>query len=837
MSPAVRNFAAEGADKPKKKDPTVSGFMIGDGNEAAAYVSYAFSDNAFIYPITPSSAMGEHADEWMSQGRKNAWGQQVRVVEMQSEAGAAGAVHGSCAAGALTTTYTASQGLLLMIPNMYKIAGEKLPCVFHVAARALAGQALSIFGDHSDVMAIRQTGWAMLSSHSVQECHDLAVISHLSTLKSSIPFVHFFDGFRTSHEVAKINKLGYKELSEMIPHDKVHAFRQRALNPNHPHMRGTSQGPDVFFQMLELSNPDYAAIPEIVTKTMQEFEKKTGRAYKLFDYFGAKDAENVVVMMGGASQTVEEVIANHPGEKIGVLKCRLYRPWSEKHFFESLPPTTKRIAVLDRTKEFGSLGEPLYLDVAACIQKSEKFKSNVVLVGGRYGLGSKEFTPAMARAVFDNLKSASPKTNFTVGINDDVSHLSLPVDPHYNLEKVKGSVECMFYGLGADGTVGANKDAIKIIGDNTDKYVQAYFAYDAKKSGGVTVSHLRFGPSSIKSNYLVQTADYIGCHNAGYVFKYNMLKYLRPGGTFLLNSPWSSVEEMDRNLPGSLKRAIAEKNVQFFNIDAHSVAQKLGLGSRINMLCQAAFFKLSEVLPYEKSVALLKESIVKTYSKKGATVVKQNHDAVDQAISNLSQIKYDAAKWKNAPLEERAAEIKDAYFNQLMQPMLALEGDDLPVSAFKLQDGGVVPLGTAAYEKRGIATSVPVWNSTKCTQCNICSTVCPHAAIRPFLFSDEEVANAPHAMTTLKAKGNAEMSAYKFRIQVSPMDCTGCEVCVLSCPDDALSLKPLYDVKDTEQDLFNFATKVPNRGRIFIMKLFFFASLNFTYIYLKYVLK
>jgi pyruvate-ferredoxin/flavodoxin oxidoreductase len=635
--------------------------------------------------------MGELADEWMAAGRKNVFGQSVRCVEMQSEAGAAGAVHGSCAAGALTSTYTASQGLLLMIPNMYKIAGERLPCVFHVAARALAGQALSIFGDHSDVMSIRATGWALLSSHSVQEAHDMAVVSHIAALESSIPFVHFFDGFRTSHEIAKIDKMSYDELSTMIPQDKLATFRSRALNPNHPHMRGTSQGPDIFFQMLELTNNEYTALPDVVEKVMKDFEKRTGRAYKLFDFYGAKDAENVIVIMGGGSQTVEEVIANHPGEKIGVLKCRLYRPWSEKHFFAELPKTTKRIAVLDRTKESGSFGEPLFLDVAACLQKSENSK-NIEIFGGRYGLGSKDFTPGMVRAVYDNLLAPKPKTNFTVGIIDDVSHTSLTVNENYSL-KTPGVVECMFWGLGADGTVGANKDAIKIIGENTDKYVQAYFAYDAKKSGGVTTSHLRFGPSPIKSNYLVKEADYVGCHNAGYVFKYDMLKSMKPGGIFLLNSPWNTAEAMDKNLPGSVKRAIAEKDVKFYNIDAHSLAVKLGLGKHINMLCQAAFFKLSEVLPYEQSVSLLKDSIVKTYSRKGEAVVRKNHNAVDNAISGLSEIKYDAAKWKTAALEARPPANPDPYISQIMMPVLALEGDNLPVSTFKLQEAGRVPLG------------------------------------------------------------------------------------------------------------------------------------------------
>jgi len=814
-SPSVRGIQSSDANLSKieaqKLSSTMSGMAIVDGNEAAVYVAYALSDNAFIYPITPSSTMGELADEWMSQGRKNSFGQVVKVIEMQSEAGAAGAVHGSAAAGALTSTYTASQGLLLMIPNMYKIAGEEIPCVFHVAARALAGQALSIFGDHSDVMAVRQTGWALLSSHSVQESHDMAVIAHIASLKSSIPFLHFFDGFRLSHEIAKIRKLGYDDLREMLPMDKLAEYRSKALNPNHPHMRGTSQGPDVFFQMLELANSNYANLPGVVEQVMQDFEKKTGRPYKLFDYYGAKDAENVIVMMGGGSQTVEEVIAGSPGEKIGLLKRRLYRPWSSKHFFDSLPSTVNRIAVLDRTKEAGSLGEPLFLDVTTCIQQNPTYK-HVTVIGGRYGLGSKDFTPPMAKAVFDNLASHTPINSFTVGIHDDVTFKSLKIPENYTLND-NGTVQCLFYGFGSDGTVGANKDAIKMIGKNTEKFVQGYFAFDAKKSGGVTTSHLRFGPNPIKSNYLVTTADFVGCHNAGYVFKYDMLKYIKPGGTFLLNSPWTTSELMEKNLPGSLKRAIASKNIKFYNIDAHGLALKLGLGKRINMFCQAAFFKLSGVLPFEQSVQLLKEFITKTYSKKGQSVVEKNHAAVDQAIGALTAIEYNAAKWAVATLESRIT-ANDPYVSQLMEPMLRLEGDNIPVSAMKIQQGGRIPMGTAAYEKRGIADFVPTWNASNCTQCNICSIVCPHAAIRPFLLSDEEVAASPHPLTTLKAKGNPDMSSHRYRVQVSPMDCTGCEVCVLSCPDDALSLTPLDTVKEVEADQFDYCIKQPTKEHL-----------------------
>lgn len=766
------------------------------------------SDAAFIYPITPSSNMGELVDQWSSQGRKNVFGQELIVRVMESEAGAAGAVHGSLAVGALTTTFTASQGLLLMIPNMYKIAGELMPTVFHVAARAVAGQALSIFGDHSDVMAVRQTGFALLSSHSVQEVMDLALVAHLATLESSVPFVHFFDGFRLSHEVSKIDVISYETMAKLINIDCIQHHRDRALNPLHPHLRGTSQAPDVFFQQVEASNKYYLNVPDIVENVMRRVEAVTGRSYHLFDYVGASDADRVIVVMGAGSPVVEEAVnyMNQHGEKVGVVKVRLYRPWSRKHFLDIMPKTVKRICVLDRTKESGSMGEPLYLDVAASLQSIGDMR---LVVGGRFGLGSKDFTPGMAKAVFDNLKLESPKRGFTVGIEDDVTMTSLAVTTEID-SVPEGTKQCMFYGMGSDGTVGANKNAIKIIGDNTDLFVQGYFAYDAHKSGGVTVSHLRFGPKPITAQYLIQRADYIACHNPGYVNKYQMLTRIKDGGTFVLNSTMTPAE-MEAGLPGSLKRMIAQRHVKFYNVNAVKVAEETGMGKRINNIMQAAFFKLSGVIPFEQAMILFKTAIKKTYGEKGDEVVKMNWLSVDKAIENLQEIHYPAS-WAEAPLESvKVIPNATEFVKKILGPVTSLEGDSLPVSIF--EPGGCLPLGTTKFEKRGIAIKIPIWNKDNCTQCNYCSIVCPHAAIRPFVLSEAEAEKAPFA--TVKSKSGAEAAGMRFRIQVSPWDCTGCEICAITCPDDALHMEAISDHSNEEEKNWDYAIIVPNRGQLF----------------------
>ena len=761
--------------------------MTVDGNTAVSHVAYAFSEVAAIYPITPSSPMAEVADDWAAHDRKNLFGQTVRIAEMQSEAGAAGAVHGSLKAGALTTTFTASQGLLLMIPNMYKIAGELLPCVFHVSARALAYHALSIFGDHSDVMACRQTGFAMLASNSVQEAEDMALVAHVATLKSSVPFLHFFDGFRTSHEIQKIDEIAYEDMAKLLPTEKVAEFRARALNPDHPTLGGTAQSPDIYFQGREAGNKYYNAVPAIVEEVMDEVGKITGRPHKPFDYVGAPDAEYVIVAMGSGCDVATEAInkLNEMGEKVGLVSVHLYRPFCTKRFVDAIPATCKRIAVLDRTKESGSLGEPLYLDVCtALVEEGRKIE----VVGGRYGLGSKEFTPTHVKAVFDNLKLDAPKNHFTVGIVDDVTNTSLPTGEIFNAAPA-GAISCKFYGLGSDGTVGANKNSIKIIGDHTDMYAQAYFAYDSKKSGGLTVSHLRFGKTPIQSPYQIDAADFTACHNPAYVTQYDMLSTLKDGGTFLLNCQWSD-EELDANLPASMKQQLAKKHIKFYAIDAIDLAAKVGMGNRINTIMQAAFFKLADIIPYEKADEYMKAYAKKSYGKKGDAIVKMNWDAIDVAISGLKEVKVPEA-WLNAttgaePVKVEATE----YFNTVVSPILAQEGDKLPVSAFSVD--GSVPTGTTKFEKRGIAVAVPKWNPDACVQCGNCAIVCPHAAIRPYLVSEEEMKNAPETFATKPAMG-PKFKGYQYRMQVSPLDCTGCENCVGVCPakEKALVMKPL----------------------------------------------
>ena len=758
--------------------------MTIDGNTAVSHIAYAFSDVAAIYPITPSSNMAEAVDEWASNGRKNLFGQQVSVCEMQSEAGAAGAVHGSLATGALTSTFTASQGLLLMIPNMYKIAGELLPSVFHVSARAIAAHALSIFGDHQDVMACRQTGFAMMASASVQEAMDLALVSHLATLKASVPFLHFFDGFRTSHEVQKIDGVDYDEIASITPFDKISEFRARALNPEHPQQAGTAQNPDIYFQNREAANKFYLATPQIVEGVMRQVEKLTGRAYNLFDYVGAPDAEYVTIAMGSSCDAIEETVNKlvSMGEKVGLVKVRLYRPFSVQHFVNAIPASCKRISVLDRTKEAGSLGEPLYLDVVTALAEAGR---KIDVIGGRYGLGSKEFTPTTVKAVYDNVMSAKPMNHFTVGIVDDVTNTSLAIGPQFNAAP-EGTISCKFYGLGADGTVGANKNSIKIIGDHTDQYAQAYFAYDSKKSGGFTVSHLRFGKNRIQSPYLVDLADFLACHNPSYVTRYNILGSLREGGVFLLNSPWSAAE-METQLPASMKRALATKKARFFNVDAIGLAAKVGMGRRINTIMQAAFFKLTDIIPYADAEKYMKDAVQATYGNKGEKVVNSNFAAIDGAIAGLEEIPVPAA-WANATTGAEPVHVPATdYYRDIVQPILAQEGDKLPVSAF--DPAGIVPVGTSQFEKRGIAVEIPEWLPENCIQCNQCALVCPHGVLRPYLLDGNE--KTPEGFVTKPATGK-EFAGKQYRLQISPLDCTGCGCCAQVCPSKkkALEMKP-----------------------------------------------
>jgi pyruvate-ferredoxin/flavodoxin oxidoreductase len=759
-----------------------------DGNTAAAHVSYAFTDVAGIYPITPSSPMAEHLDEWAAQGMKNIFGQEVKVVEMQSEAGAAGTVHGSLAAGALTTTFTASQGLLLMIPNMYKIAGELLPGVLHVSARAVASHALSIFGDHSDVMACRQTGFALLATSNVQEVMDLAGVAHLSAIKGRVPFLHFFDGFRTSHEVQKIEVIDYADFAKLVDMDAVKKFRNNALNPEHPVLRGTAQNPDIFFQAREASNKFYDAIPGIVENYMGEIGKLTGRNYGLFDYYGAPDADRVIIAMGSVCDTIEETIdyLTKKGEKVGVVKVHLYRPFSAKHFLAAVPKTAKKIAVLDRTKEPGALGEPLYQDICTIYFEKEE---HPLIVAGRYGLGSKDTTPAQMIAIYDNLKAETPKNHFTVGIVDDVTFTSLPLKGEIDTAP-EGTISCKFWGLGSDGTVGANKNSIKIIGDHTDMYAQAYFAYDSKKSGGITISHLRFGKKPIRSPYLINKANFVACHNPSYVDKYDMVSDLKDGGTFLLNCSWS-VEELGQRLPAKMKRFFATHGIKFYTIDGFNIGKQIGLGNRINMIMQAAFFKLAKVIPNDDAIKYMKDAILKTYGKKGENVVNMNYLAVDKGIEMSNEVIV-PAEWASA--KDVAVDDRDVpdFIKNVLEPINRQEGDKLPVSTFAGIEDGTFPQGTAKYEKRGIAVEVPEWQSDKCIQCNQCSYVCPHAVIRPFLLSKDEIKNAPAGYVTKKAIGKG-LENYGFKMQISALDCTGCGNCAEVCPakEKALIMKPI----------------------------------------------
>ncbi len=775
-----------------------------DGNTAAAYVSYAFTEVAGIFPITPSSPMAEITDEWSANGLKNIFGQTVKLAELQSEAGAAGTVHGSLSAGALTTTYTASQGLLLMIPNMYKMAGELLPGVIHVSARTIASHALSIFGDHSDVMAARQTGYAMLCSNSVQEIADLAAVAHLAAISGRIPFVHFFDGFRTSHEIQKVECLEYSDFAELCDFDAVNKFRRNALNPEHPVTRGTAQNDDIWFQAREASNTVYDQLPEVVEEYMNKINAKTGRNYKLFNYYGAPDADRVIIAMGSGCEAIEETIdyLNAKGEKVGLLKVRLFRPFSLKHFFNEIPETVKKIAVLDRTKEPGSLGEPLYQDICTAFIENENAPK---IVAGRYGLSSKDFTPAQVVAVYENLKLDAPKNHFTVGIVDDVTNLSLEVGAEFNPVE-DGTISCKFWGLGADGTVGANKNSIKIIGDNTDLYAQAYFAYDSKKSGGVTQSHLRFGKNPIRSTYLVKTADFVACHNPTYVDQYDMLSELREGGTFLLNCPWDA-NEIEKHLPADMLKLLVEKKVNFYTIDATKIANEIGLGNRTNTVLQSAFFKLADVIPYADAVEHMKGAISKTFRKKGEEIINMNHAAVDRGADALVKVEI-KQEWANATAKEKAKLFADnpneksQYVTSILDPVNAKKGDFLPVSAFMDYVDGTAVQGSAAFEKRNIAINVPCWDKDNCIQCNQCAVVCPHATIRPFLATEEEMKNAPAGFETKKGmKGYEDL---QYRIQIDVADCTGCGACAVQCPakEKALHMKPTHTQYDQMENWY-----------------------------------
>ncbi len=763
-------------------------FVTCDGNYAAAYIAYMFSEVAAIYPITPSSTMAEYIDEWAAFGKKNIFGEIVKVAEMQSEGGASGAVHGSLQSGALTSTFTASQGLLLMIPNMYKIAGELLPAVFHVSARSLAAQALSIFGDHSDVMSTRQTGFAMLATGSVQQIMDLAGIAHLAAIKSRIPFLHFFDGFRTSHEIQKVEYPSMDQLSSMLDMKALQAFRDNALNPEHPVTRGTAQNPDIYFQSREAANVFYESLPDLVEEYMQEITKITGREYHPFTYYGAKDAENIIIAMGSITETIMEVIDMlvEKGEKVGLISVHLYRPFSGKYFFKVLPKTVKRITVLDRTKEPGANGEPLYFDIRDLFYGHEKAP---MVIGGRYGLSSKDTTPAMMLSVFDNLKMKEPKNRFTVGIVDDVSFLSLPLLPEISVVK-KGTYEAKFYGLGSDGTVGANKNSIKIIGESTDKYCQAYFAYDSKKSGGITTSHLRFGDQPIRAPYLVGTPDFVACHVPSYIYKYDMLKGLKKGGMFLLNCPWDAREASEK-LPDTMKKYLAVNNINFFIIDATKVADEIGLGNRTNTIMQAAFFKIANVIPYDLAVKEMKRFIVKSFGRKGEEIVAMNNAAVDRGGEVMKVAVPESWAKINIVKETDSRDLPD-FIKNVVEPINMLRGDDLPVSVFVGREDGTFPAGTTQYEKRGIAVTVPEWQSGNCIQCNQCSYVCPHAAIRPFLLDEKEMKSIPSEAVTVSANGKS-LAGLQYKIQVSVLDCTGCGNCADVCPskEKALIMKPL----------------------------------------------
>ena len=781
-----------------------------DGNNAAAHVSYAYTDVAAIYPITPSSVMAEVTDKWAADGRKNIFGTEVKVAEMQSEAGAAGTVHGSLAAGALTTTFTASQGLLLMIPNMYKIAGELLPCVLNVSARALASHALSIFGDHSDVYACRQTGFAMLCESSVQEVMDLTPVAHLTAIKGRVPFLNFFDGFRTSHELQKIQIWNDEDLASMADMDAIDAFRRRALNPEHPVLRGTAQNPDIFFQAREACNSYYNAVPELTQQYMDVVNAKIGTDYKLFNYYGAADAEHVIIAMGSVCETIDETIdyLNAKGGKYGLVKVRLYRPFSIKHLLDTIPASVKQISVLDRTKEPGALGEPLYLDVVAAL-KDSKF-ANIPVFTGRYGLGSKDTTPAQIIAVYNN----TTKKQFTIGIEDDVTHLSLPIGENPDTTP-KGTTSCKFWGLGSDGTVGANKNSIKIIGDHTDMYAQAYFAYDSKKSGGVTISHLRFGKTPIHSTYLINKADFVACHNPAYVGHYDMVEDIKAGGTFLLNCQWDAAE-IEAHLPAKDKRYIAKNNIKFYIIDGVKIGKEIGLGGRINTVLQSAFFKLADIIPINEAVKYMKDAATASYGKKGEKIVAMNHAAIDAGVNGIVEVKV-PAEWANASddVKSHVATGKRAdlvkFVNEIEIPVNKQLGDKLPVSTFVDMADGTFPQGSAAYEKRGIAVDVPEWIPANCIQCTFCAYVCPHAVNRPFVMTAEEAANAPEGIKTADMTG---MPGYKFGIQISIMDCTGCGSCANVCPgkggNKALVMKPI-ETQTAQQAVYDYAFELPEK--------------------------
>ena len=782
-----------------------------DGNTAASHVSYAFTDVAAIYPITPSSPMAEVADSWATEGRKNLFGQEVKIMEMQSEAGAAGAVHGSLVSGALTTTYTASQGLLLMIPNMYKIAGEMLPCVIDVSARTIASHALCIFGDHSDVYACRQTGFAMLCESNVQEVMDLTAVAHLATIKGRVPVLNFFDGFRTSHELQKIETWEYEDLKDMLDMDAVQAFRNSALNPEHPCEMGSAQNPDIFFQVREACNKAYAAFPAIVEEYMNKVNAKIGTDYKLFNYYGAPDAEHVIVAMGSVCDTIDETIDYllEKGEKVGLVKVRLYRPFSQKHLLAAIPETVKTISVLDRTKEPGALGEPLYLDVITAL-RGTKFH-DVKVLRGRYGLGSKDTTPGQIVAVFRN----KDKAEFTIGIEDDVTGLSLPVLEDPNTQPAS-TISCKFWGLGADGTVGANKNSIKIIGDHTDMYVQAYFEYDSKKSGGLTISHLRFGHAPIHSTYFINKANFVACHNPSYVRKYNMAQEVMDGGSFLLNCPWD-MEGLEEHLPGQMKRYIAEHNINLYTIDAIKLGQEIGLGGRVNTILQAAFFVISGVIPQEDAIKYMKDAATKSYLKKGEDVVKMNHDGIDAGAKAFHKVEVPES-WKNAkdePLFELATGTREdvvSFVNAIQKPINAHDGHNLPVSTFLAYANGATPSGSSAFEKRGVAVNIPVWDAEKCIQCNFCSYVCPHAVIRPVALNEEDMKNAPAGMPVKDMNG---MPGYKFSMTVSALDCMGCGSCVNVCPapGKAISMQNMEENRDCQQ-YFDFGASLPEKEEV-----------------------